>query len=143
MPCSFGVIGKSWLGPRIRRSVAVSSTPPGARASARTVPVTSTDVSCVSPPNASHAASGTSFFESTTCRYPVPSRSITNPIFPDERVVITQPRVITVWPASGGRSSIRWKEGMGSGILVASAGPVNATFRLGSHPTRNNSNPRS
>src|SRR2546422_9156133 len=58
---------------------------PGARASARTVPVTSTEVSCVSPPNASHAASGTSFFESTTCRYPVPSRSITNPIFPDER----------------------------------------------------------
>src|SRR5438309_953896 len=55
-----------------------------------------------------------SFFESTTCRYPVPSRSITNPIFPDERVVITQPRVITVWPASGGRSSIRWKEGMGA-----------------------------
>src|SRR2546427_4551900 len=61
----------------IRRSAAVSSTPPGARVSARTVPVTSTDVSCVRPPNASHAASGTSFFESTTCRYPVPSRSIT------------------------------------------------------------------
>jgi len=34
----------------------------------RTVPVTSTDVSWVSRPNASHAASGTSFFDSTTCR---------------------------------------------------------------------------
>ena len=95
MPCSLGVIGKSTLGPRILTSDAVSSTPPGARASARTMPATSSDVSWVSRPNASHAASGRSFFDSTTCRYPVPSRSITNPILPDERVVITQPRVIT------------------------------------------------
>jgi len=103
------------LGPMIRRSAAVSSTPPGARASARTLPVTSTDVSWVSRPNASHADSGTSFFDTTTWRYPVPSRSITNPILPEDRVVITQPRVISVWPASGGSSSMRWKSGMGAG----------------------------
>src|SRR5436305_1182523 len=89
------------------------------------MPLTSTDVNWVRRPNASHAASGTSFFDSTTCRYPVPSRRVTNPILPDERVVMTQPRVVTDWPASGGRSSMRWKGGMGSGILVAGGGTVN------------------
>ena len=68
VPCSLGVIGKSTLGPMIFRSDAVSSTPPGARASARTVPLTSSEVSWVRRPNASHAASGTSFFDSTTCK---------------------------------------------------------------------------
>jgi hypothetical protein len=37
----------------------------------------------------------------------VPSRSVTNPIFPDERVVITQPRVSADWPTSAGSSSMR------------------------------------
>src|SRR2546427_133478 len=81
-------MGKSWLGPRIVSSDACSSTPPppGARASARTVPTTSTDVSCVSWPHACPAASGTSFFDTTASTYPVPSRSITKAILPLARV---------------------------------------------------------
>ena len=119
MPCSFGVMGKSWLGPRILSSEACSSTPPppGARGSARTAPTTSTDVSCVSVPHACHAASGTSFFDTTTCTYPVPSRSITKAILPLKRVVVTQARTATVAPASRGRSSMRcrrWLSGIGA-----------------------------
>jgi len=91
----------------MRRSVVCISTPPGARGSTRTTPVTSTDVSCVSFSNESQTPDPTSLFKSTACIKPVPSRTTTNAIFPLERVVVTQPRTATVCPASGGSASIQ------------------------------------
>ena len=56
MPCSLGETGKSTLGPMIWRSVDLQLHAAGRARPARTTPVTSTDVSCVSRPNVSHAA---------------------------------------------------------------------------------------
>ena len=78
--------------------MAVSSWPPVARASARTTPVTATEVSRVSPATRAQVASGTSRFENTACRYPEPSRRTTKAIFPLDRVVVTQPRTVTDSP---------------------------------------------
>ena len=98
VPCSLGVIGKSTLGPRISSPLACISNPPGARGSARTTPVTATEVSWVRAWNRSHDSGATSFFARTTCRYPLPSRTTMKAILPLERVVLTQPRTVTVSP---------------------------------------------
>ncbi len=84
-----------------------SSTPPGARVSARTVPVTATDVSWVRIRKVSHAAASTSPLATTHCRYPVPSRSTRKAIFPLDRVVETHPRTVTSSPMCAGRSHTR------------------------------------
>ena len=81
-PCSFGVIGQSRQRSRTFTSVTPSSTPPGERGSAFTRPVTSSVDSCVAPVVASHTVSGTSAFETTHWRYPLPSRRTRNQIFP-------------------------------------------------------------
>ena len=107
VPCSLGVIGKSVLGPRMASSRTVSSTPPGERASERTCPSSRTDVSWVSFANRSQVSGATSCFASTPWTTPVPSRSTTNAIFPEERVVVTQPLTATGSPTWDGSSAIQ------------------------------------
>src|ERR1035437_1601238 len=83
----------------IDRSAMPSSYPPGARASARTSPVTLSEVSCVSRAKWSHVSGATALFTSTVCRMPVPSRITMNATLPDERRWVTQPRTVTEVPA--------------------------------------------
>ena len=73
-----------------------SSYPPGARASARTAPVTASDVSIVSAAKRSQTGAATSAFATTHCSSPVPSRSTMNATLPDERRCVAQPRTVTV-----------------------------------------------
>src|SRR6185437_5530101 len=84
----------------ISMSLTPSSKPPGARASARTSPVTATEVSRVSCAKRSHTSGDTAFFTTTHCRSPVPSRSTRKATFPDERTVVTHPRTVTFRPVS-------------------------------------------
>src|SRR6185436_3119035 len=84
-----------------------SSTPPGARGSARTVPVTRTDDSCVTCSTLLHVSSETSFLKTTHCRYPLPSRMIGNCSFPDVRWLYSQPLTVTFSPTCCANSLIR------------------------------------
>ena len=74
------------------------SKPPGARASARTSPVSATLHSCVKVPNAAQSSSDTSAFTTTPCMIPVPSRTTAKPSLPLERRCVAQARTVTVAP---------------------------------------------
>src|SRR3954449_6262187 len=107
VPCSFGEIGYSAAAPRISNVSTPSSTPPGARPSSRTVPVTRTDASCVAASAAAHVSSVTSFLKTTHCKYPLPSRTIGNCNFPEVRLLYSHPSMVTFSPACLGKSLIR------------------------------------
>src|SRR5216684_2843547 len=107
VPCSFGEIGYSAAVPRISNVSTPSSTPPGARPSARTVPVTRTDDSCVTSSAAFHVSSLTSFLKTTHCRYPLPSRTIGNCSFPEVRLLYSHPSMVTFSPMCWGSSLMR------------------------------------
>src|SRR5216684_5374682 len=107
VPCSFGEIGYSPAAPRISNVSTPSSTPPGARSSARTVPMTRTDDSCVTSSAAFHVSSLTSFLKTTHCRYPLPSRTIGNCSFPEVRLLYSHPSMVTFSPMCWGSSLMR------------------------------------
>jgi hypothetical protein len=97
-PCSFGEIGNGSATETMTRSESPSSTPPGERASARSVPRTTTADSWLSWPNDSQASAETSRAPATHCTSPEPSRTTRNWILPLERRCATQPRISTTWP---------------------------------------------
>src|ERR1019366_4178573 len=83
----------------IDKSAMPSSYPPGARASARTSPVTLRQVSCVRRAKWSHVPGATALLTSTVCRMPVPSRITMKATLPEDRRCVTQPRTVTAVPA--------------------------------------------
>src|SRR6185295_6035073 len=89
------------------RLLTPSSKPPGARASGRTSPSTSIEVSWVSLPKASQLSAGTALLTNTACNEPVPSRMTTNATLPDDLTWLTHPRTRTVLPAWDGSSEMR------------------------------------
>src|SRR5438445_10348881 len=76
-----------------------SSCPPGARASAWTVPVSTRDDSWVSRLVSSNASSPTAALLTTACISPVPSRTTRNAILPATRLWRSHPRTVASCPA--------------------------------------------
>src|SRR6185436_20239128 len=115
-----------------------SSTPPGARGSARTVPVTRTDDSCVTCSTLLQVSSETSFLKTTHCRYPLPSRMIGNCSFPEVRLLYNQPLTVTFSPTCCANSLIRTVV-IRAGIIptpATAAGRRRASRRDGGAPER-------
>src|SRR5574338_440128 len=104
-----------------------SSTPPGARASTRTSPVTWMDVSCVSPANRSQTSGETCDLTTTAWSVPVPSRMTMNATLPEERTWVTHPRTAVDMPARLWRSTMR-EYGAVTGCVVG-GGPESYEHR--------------
>src|SRR5688572_5094137 len=79
-------------------SLPVISMPTGARGSARTSPVTRTEVSRVNCWYLAHTSGVTWVFTMTACEAPLPSRSTANATFPDERRFVTHACTVTFLP---------------------------------------------
>ena len=84
--------------------------PPGDRASARSVPRTTTAASCPSRSSVSQSAGATSLRPATHCMRPLPSRRTTNCTLPLERLWVIQPRTSTVPPTCEAASRMRIQE---------------------------------
>ncbi|MNS54216.1 hypothetical protein D3C72_869980 [compost metagenome] len=118
-PCSLWEMGYSVVTTSTGSTpVPVSSKPPGARSSARTMPVNRNEDSWVRLEAASQMASSTSFFTTTACTTPVPSRMIRNWILPLERLLYSQPWRVTSWPTK----SFRWAIVVTGRVLVVAIG---------------------
>jgi hypothetical protein len=72
---------------------------PLARASARTVPVTESDVSCDRWSAACERLVADRAFDITAWMKPVPSRTIRKWILPLDRRLCSQPWMVTCWPS--------------------------------------------
>ncbi len=119
VPCSLGVIGKGSASETTVSSRSPISTPPGARASARSSPRTITADSWVRPAQASHASGVRSLTPATHCIVPLPSRTTRNCTFPLERRWATQPRTSTRRPTCAGASVTRIQGGVSSAVVTA------------------------
>src|SRR5271165_4854501 len=80
-------------------SVTSSSYPPGARLSARTLPVTITLDSWVSVLIDSNNSGETAFLATTPWMTPLPSRNWGKSSLPLSRRLYSQPRMVTDWPS--------------------------------------------
>src|SRR5579864_4538472 len=94
-----------------------SSYPPGARASARSLPRTISDDSCVRFLSASKVSSGSALFTATHCRMPVPSRTCGKQIFPLRRRLYSHPAISTDSPACFPASAIVTRRTAVSGFI--------------------------